>query len=50
MWRGGRLRQESRAALLASKRTIDSQSKSRREELLKSSAVTEKRQTNEKVT
>ncbi|KAJ7229143.1 Sec20-domain-containing protein [Mycena pura] len=37
------LRRESRAALLSSKRTIDSLSKSRREELLSSSAVSEKR-------
>lgn len=45
-----RLRQDSRSALLQSKRTIDSQSKSQRDELLASSAVTEKRNGNEKVT
>ncbi|KAK2464548.1 hypothetical protein APHAL10511_003406 [Amanita phalloides] len=44
------LRQESRAALLASKKAIDSQSKSRRDELFKSSAVKEQTKTNEKVT
>ncbi|KAF8628823.1 hypothetical protein AX15_003700 [Amanita polypyramis BW_CC] len=44
------LRQESRGALLASKKTIDSQSKSKREELLSSSAVTEQQLSNEKVT
>ncbi|KAJ6488034.1 Sec20-domain-containing protein, partial [Mycena sanguinolenta] len=45
------LRRESRTALLESKRTIDSLSKSNREELLSSSAVSEKRDSNnEKVT
>ncbi|KAJ7359224.1 Sec20-domain-containing protein, partial [Mycena albidolilacea] len=44
------LRRESRTALLESKRTIDSLSKSNREELLSSSAVSEKRDFNEKVT
>ncbi|KAF7344582.1 Protein transport protein sec20 [Mycena sanguinolenta] len=45
------LRRESRTALLESKRTIDSLSKSNREELLSSSAVSEKRNSNnEKVT
>ncbi len=39
-----------RAAVLASKRTIDSQQVSRREELLRSSAVREKQTLNEKVT
>ncbi|KAF8870650.1 Sec20-domain-containing protein, partial [Infundibulicybe gibba] len=42
------LRHDSRAALLFSKRTIDAQSKSRREELLRSSAVTEKQNMNGK--
>jgi len=46
----GRIRQDARAALLASKRTIDSQSKIQRDELFASSAVTEKRSENEKVT
>ncbi|KAF5379216.1 hypothetical protein D9615_005882 [Tricholomella constricta] len=44
------LRRDSRAALLTSKRAIDSQSKSQRDELLASSAVAEKRNTNEKIT
>lgn len=44
------LRRDSRAALLASKRAVDSQSKSQRDELLASSAVTEKRNVNEKAT
>ncbi|KAJ7266956.1 Sec20-domain-containing protein [Mycena haematopus] len=44
------LRRESRTALLESKRTIDSFSKSNREELFSSSAVSEKRDFNEKVT
>jgi len=44
------LRRESRTALLESKRTIDSLSKSQREELFRSSAVSEKRDFNEKVT
>ncbi|KAK7044653.1 Sec20-domain-containing protein [Favolaschia claudopus] len=43
------LRREGRTALLESKRTIDSLSKSHREELLTSSAVSEKHDTNEKV-
>ncbi|KAK0454070.1 Sec20-domain-containing protein [Desarmillaria tabescens] len=42
------LRKDTRAALLESKRTIDALSRSNREELLKSSAVTEK--SDEKVT
>lgn len=45
-----KLRQESRAALLASKKNIDSQSRSRREELVGSAAVAEQRQANGKVT
>ncbi|KAJ7686654.1 Sec20-domain-containing protein [Mycena rosella] len=44
------LRRGARAALLESKRVIDSLSKSRREELLSSAAVSEKRDLNEKVT
>jgi protein transport protein SEC20 len=44
------LRRDARAALLESKRIIDSLSRSRREELLTSSAVSEKRNLNEKVT
>ncbi|KAG6919824.1 hypothetical protein DXG01_000329 [Tephrocybe rancida] len=44
------LRRDSRAALLTSKRAIDSQSGARRDELLTSSTVTEKASTNEKVT
>ncbi|KAJ6538723.1 Sec20-domain-containing protein [Mycena sp. CBHHK59/15] len=44
------LRREARAALLASKRTIDSFSKSHRDELLNFSAVSEKQDPNEKVT
>lgn len=44
------MRKDSRAALLASKRTIDAQSKSQRDELLASSAATEKQNGNEKVT
>ncbi|KAJ7126136.1 Sec20-domain-containing protein [Mycena epipterygia] len=44
------LRKDARAALLTSKRTIDSLSKSHREELLSSSAVSEKRDFNEKIT
>ncbi|KAJ7155482.1 Sec20-domain-containing protein [Mycena crocata] len=44
------LRRDARAALLSSKRTTDSLSKSHREELLSSSAVSEKRDLNEKVT
>lgn len=39
-----------RAAVLISKRTIDAQQSSRREELLRSSAVREKQTLNEKVT
>ena len=39
-----------RAAVLASKRAIDAQQTSRREELLRSSAVREKQTLNEKVT
>ncbi|KAM6503614.1 Sec20 domain containing protein [Amanita muscaria] len=45
-----KLRQESRAALLASKKNIDSQSRSRREELVGSAVVAEQRQANGKVT
>ena len=43
------MKQESRAALLASKRAIDAQGLSNREELLRSSAVREKQDLNEKV-
>ncbi|KAG6844313.1 hypothetical protein H0H87_007842, partial [Tephrocybe sp. NHM501043] len=43
------LRKDSRAALLSSKRAIDSQSRSRREELMSSSVVSEKVSMNEKV-
>ena len=43
------LRKEGRVALLASKRAIDSQSHSQREELLRSSALNEKQGSNEKV-
>lgn len=45
----GSLKKESRAALLASKRAIDAQGASNREELLRSSAVREKQDLNEKV-
>ncbi|KAI0760180.1 Sec20-domain-containing protein [Fomes fomentarius] len=45
-----RLRKDMRAAVLTSKRTIDAQQSSRREELLRSSAVREKQTLNEKVT
>ncbi|TCD65729.1 hypothetical protein EIP91_002258 [Steccherinum ochraceum] len=45
-----RMRKESRGALLASKRTIDANKVSNREELLGSSAVREKQDLNEKVT
>ncbi|KAI0720714.1 Sec20-domain-containing protein [Cerioporus squamosus] len=45
-----RLRKDTRAAVLASKRAIDAQQTSRREELLRSSAVREKQTLNEKVT
>ncbi|KAJ7692336.1 Sec20-domain-containing protein [Mycena metata] len=44
------LRREARSALLESKRTIDSLSKSHRDELLSSNVVSEKREFNEKVT
>ncbi|KAF9239858.1 Sec20-domain-containing protein [Melanogaster broomeanus] len=45
------LRKDSRAAVLASKRAIDAQSRSQREELLRSPAVREKKgSSNEKVT
>jgi len=44
------LRKDSRSALLASKRAIDSQAKSRREELLGSTVLKEKQNINEKVT
>ncbi|KAH7922756.1 hypothetical protein BV22DRAFT_1106445 [Leucogyrophana mollusca] len=43
------LRRDSRAALLASKRAIDSQSRSNREELLRSSVLRETQTSNEKV-
>jgi protein transport protein SEC20 len=43
------LRRDGRAALLASKRAIDSQSLSQREELLRSSVLKEKQDLNEKV-
>ncbi|CDO70492.1 hypothetical protein BN946_scf184569.g35 [Trametes cinnabarina] len=45
-----RLRKDMRAAALASKRAIDAQQVSRKEELLRSSAVREKQSLNEKVT
>ena len=45
-----RIRQDARAALLTSKRTIDSQHKIQRDQLFASSAVTEKQNENEKVT
>ncbi|EJF55892.1 Sec20-domain-containing protein [Dichomitus squalens] len=45
-----RLRKDMRAAVLASKRAIDAQQSSRREELLRSSVVKEKQTLNEKVT
>ncbi|KAG6819698.1 hypothetical protein H0H93_009492 [Arthromyces matolae] len=44
------LRRDSRAALLTSKKAIDSQRKSQREELLASSVVSEKAEPNEKTT
>ncbi|KAF8843898.1 hypothetical protein BDN67DRAFT_994700 [Paxillus ammoniavirescens] len=44
------LRKDARAAVLASKRAIDAQSRSQREELLRSSAVRDKGSSNEKVT
>ncbi|KAL6300419.1 Sec20-domain-containing protein [Sparassis latifolia] len=44
------LRKDTRAAVLASKRVIDANQLSSREELLRSSAVTEKQTLNEKVT
>lgn len=43
-----RLRKESRAAMLTSKRAIDAQSNSLREELLRSSAIKEKHTLNKK--
>ena len=46
----GRMRKESRSALLASKRAIDAGQVSNREELLRSTAVREKQDLNEKVT
>lgn len=49
-WTSFRMRKESRGALLASKRTIDANKVSNREELLGSSAVREKQDLNEKVT
>lgn len=46
-----RLRKDSRAAILASKRAIDTQSRSRREELLRSPSVPDQvTPSNEKVT
>jgi hypothetical protein len=42
----GRIKSESRAALLASKRAIDNDARSRRDELLGSAALHEKRATN----
>ncbi|TFK89043.1 Sec20-domain-containing protein [Polyporus arcularius HHB13444] len=45
-----RLRKDMRAAVLASKRAIDAQQTSRREELLRSSVVREKQTLNEKAT
>ncbi|KAL7277341.1 hypothetical protein ACG7TL_009199 [Trametes sanguinea] len=45
-----RLRKDMRAAALSSKRAIDAQQLSRKEELLRSSAVREKQSLNEKVT
>lgn len=42
------LRKDARAALLSSKRAIDSQSMSQREELLRSSVLNEKQDLNEK--
>lgn len=45
-----KIRQDSRAALLASKHTIDSQSQSQRDELFASSALAEKQNGNEKDT
>ncbi|KAL4263625.1 Sec20-domain-containing protein [Pleurotus pulmonarius] len=45
-----RLRRDSRGALLASKRLLDSQSKSNREELLRSNVVSEKKDVNEAIT
>lgn len=45
-----RMRKESRSALLASKKAIDENKLSNREELLRSSAVREKQDLNEKVT
>ncbi|KZP15315.1 Sec20-domain-containing protein [Athelia psychrophila] len=44
----GIMRRNARAALLTSKRVIDSQSVSQREELLRSSVMTEKQNSNEK--
>ncbi|KAK7678316.1 hypothetical protein QCA50_018664 [Cerrena zonata] len=46
----GKLRREARTAVLTSKRAIDSNKQSNREELLRSSAVREKQDLNEKVT
>ncbi len=45
----GRLRKDTRAALLASKRAIDATASSNRDELLQSSAVRETQDLNEKV-
>jgi protein transport protein SEC20 len=45
-----RLRKDSRTALLSSKRAIDSQNQSRRDELLNSSALNNKQVQNEKIT
>ena len=44
------LKKETRTALLASKRNMDAMSISNREELLRSSAILEKKDPNEKVT
>ncbi|KAF7426210.1 hypothetical protein PC9H_008577 [Pleurotus ostreatus] len=45
-----RLRRDSRGALLTSKRLLDNQSKSNREELLRSNVVSEKKDVNETIT
>ncbi|KAF4564648.1 hypothetical protein EYR40_010815 [Pleurotus pulmonarius] len=45
-----RLRRDSRGALLTSKKLLDSQSKSNREELLRSNVVSEKKDVNEAIT
>lgn len=43
------LKMDARAALLASKRAIDSQSISQKEELFRSSVLKEKQESNEKI-